>query len=279
MGEVSNSRFEGTTWVEETKLTASDGASSDWFGGSVSIAGDYTVIGANGDDNLGVDVGSAYIYSGFSTPSAVSVALTLSSQSGDGTFDYTVDLTNNTDSALTVDIWTEMSGPGGRSKIGSAITDKTLGPSRSYSETTSAGLGDGAPLGEYLFTVYVGDYPGGAISSASASYTKTSLAKGEALLKEKRPAAVELFHHYPDPSNPATRISYALTGDAHVTLKVYNMLGQLVKALIDEYQSAGYHQATWDGTNGEDQRVASGVYIYRLTAGESSEARRMSLLR
>jgi flagellar hook assembly protein FlgD len=57
------------------------------------------------------------------------------------------------------------------------------------------------------------------------------------------------------------------------------MLGQLVKTLVDEYQSVGYRQVIWDGTNEEGQRVASGVHVYRMTTGEFSATKRMLLIK
>ena len=55
-------RFDGTKWVEEAKLLASDGAACDYFGVSVSVSGDVAVVGADGDDDNGHQSGSAYVY-------------------------------------------------------------------------------------------------------------------------------------------------------------------------------------------------------------------------
>jgi len=93
------------------------------------------------------------------------------------------------------------------------------------------------------------------------------------------PSATVLLENYPDPFNPSTTIRYALSEDTHVTLKVYNMLGQLVATLADELQFAGYQQTVWDGSNDFGQKVASGVYIYRITVGSFSETKRMLLLK
>jgi len=66
-------RREGTTWTQEAKLTSSDGAASDYFGHSVSLSGDYALIGAYYDDDNGTDAGSAYVYSGILFPNAVAL--------------------------------------------------------------------------------------------------------------------------------------------------------------------------------------------------------------
>jgi hypothetical protein len=93
------------------------------------------------------------------------------------------------------------------------------------------------------------------------------------------PATTALIGNYPNPFNPSTTFRYALGDNAHVTLKVYNMLGQLVRTLVDDYQPAGYGEATWDGRNESGSSVSSGIYIYRLTAGTFIETKRMLLVK
>jgi len=73
------------------------------------------------------------------------------------------------------------------------------------------------------------------------------------------PEKFELFQNYPNPFNPTTTICYQLTNDSKVTLKIYNVLGQEVRTLVDEQEQAGYHQEVFDAT-----RIASGMYIYRI---------------
>jgi hypothetical protein len=88
-------------------------------------------------------------------------------------------------------------------------------------------------------------------------------------------AEARLLGNYPDPFNPSTTIRYVLSEHSHVTLRVYNMLGQLVKTLVDDYQVAGEHHAVWDGRNQANSAVSSGVYLYRLTVGNSVLTERM----
>jgi len=80
------------------------------------------------------------------------------------------------------------------------------------------------------------------------------------------PKEFALHQNYPNPFNPTTTIQYDLPVDARVTLRIYNALGQEVKVLRDETESAGFKTAEWNSTNGGGNAVSSGVYFYRLEA-------------
>jgi len=96
---------------------------------------------------------------------------------------------------------------------------------------------------------------------------------------ETLPEVFALQQNYPNPFNPSTTIQYSLPQDAQVTLEVYNLVGQKVITLVDEKQKAGYKVARWDGTDASGARVASGLYFYKLKAGDFLKVRRMLLLR
>jgi photosystem II stability/assembly factor-like uncharacterized protein len=83
-----------------------------------------------------------------------------------------------------------------------------------------------------------------------------------------------LRQNYPNPFNPSTVISYTLPQDSFVTIKIYDELGQEVRTLVSEEESAGDHAATFDA-----REFASGVYFYRLTAGETTMVRKLLLLK
>lgn len=88
-----------------------------------------------------------------------------------------------------------------------------------------------------------------------------------------------LQQNSPNPFNAQTTISYSLPSDSKVKLTVYNIRGQRVKTLVDEFQSAGQKFVIWDGTNESSDRVASGVYFYRLEASHLTETKRMVFLK
>ena len=93
------------------------------------------------------------------------------------------------------------------------------------------------------------------------------------------PMAPELRPNYPNPFNSSTLIPYQLGEQTDVRLDLFNLLGQRVRTLIDQRQQPGLYRATWDGRDEQGRSLTSGLYIYRLQAGEYVEQRSMMLLR
>lgn len=94
------------------------------------------------------------------------------------------------------------------------------------------------------------------------------------------PGSFALSQNYPNPFNPETTIKYQLAESADVTLKVYNLLGQEVVSLVNDVQVAGNYTVSWDGKNSFGRPVASGIYIFRLEAGDKFHlSKRMMLLK
>jgi hypothetical protein len=93
------------------------------------------------------------------------------------------------------------------------------------------------------------------------------------------PTEFELSQNTPNPFNPSTQINFALPSAAKVNLTVFNVLGQQVKTLVDDYMTAGYQTVTWDGRDNSGATVASGVYFYRIAAGQFADTKKMLLLK
>ncbi|MDH4071400.1 MAG: T9SS type A sorting domain-containing protein, partial [Ignavibacteria bacterium] len=77
------------------------------------------------------------------------------------------------------------------------------------------------------------------------------------------------------PFNPSTTIRYSLGVDSPVSVRVYNMLGQEVATLVDGFQKAGEQSIAWHGVNNLGQAVASGLYVYRIQAGNTVMTQKM----
>ncbi|MCI0512960.1 T9SS type A sorting domain-containing protein, partial [candidate division KSB1 bacterium] len=92
------------------------------------------------------------------------------------------------------------------------------------------------------------------------------------------PAPFQLAQNYPNPFNPATQIHYHLPQSIRVILKIYNVQGQEIQTLVHEFQTAGMKSVTWDGRDHLGRKVPAGIYVYRLLAGQWSEAKKMLLI-
>ncbi|MGP8323233.1 MAG: T9SS type A sorting domain-containing protein [Methanosarcinaceae archaeon] len=94
------------------------------------------------------------------------------------------------------------------------------------------------------------------------------------------PDKFSLQQNYPNPFNPSTTICYSIPNPCRVRIKIYNQLGQLVRTLLNEDKLIGNeYKVTWDGAGDHGNKLASGVYYYRLTAGKQSFSKKMLYLR
>ncbi len=97
-----------------------------------------------------------------------------------------------------------------------------------------------------------------------------------------KPEKIVLLKNYPNPFNAVTSIQYTVHGrqtPVHTTLKLYNLLGQKVRTLVDAEMIPGNYQAVWDGKDNRGKEVASGIYLCRLQSGPHQEIRKMVLLK
>lgn len=96
---------------------------------------------------------------------------------------------------------------------------------------------------------------------------------------ETLPVAYELFNNYPNPFNPSTTIKYTIPEQANVKLTIYNSLGQEVATLINTAQNAGSYSVTWNGENKSGVKVSSGIYLFKLDAGNFVATKKMVMLK
>jgi hypothetical protein len=92
------------------------------------------------------------------------------------------------------------------------------------------------------------------------------------------PAVTELRNNYPNPFNPETTIEYSLKEPGNICLEIYNIRGQKVRTLVNEFREAGYHSVIWSGRDFNGNRVSSGIYLYRLNVNEKTVASRKMIL-
>ncbi|MFQ5604824.1 MAG: FlgD immunoglobulin-like domain containing protein, partial [bacterium] len=93
------------------------------------------------------------------------------------------------------------------------------------------------------------------------------------------PDKFALLQNYPNPFNPETTIRYRLGSAQQVQLKIYNIMGQLVRTLMDGQQVAGEHKIVWNGADERGIALPSGLYIYQIQAGEFERSNKMILLK
>jgi hypothetical protein len=97
--------------------------------------------------------------------------------------------------------------------------------------------------------------------------------------ESQNPSTYALGQNYPNPYNPVTQITYQLPQPGVVSLKIYNVQGQLVRTLVNEYKPAGTHSISWNGRSDLGMEVSSGIYLYRIQAGNFTETKRMILIK
>jgi len=253
--------------ITETKLIASDGYAEDFFGGSVSLSGDYALVGASRDDNsIGGNAGAAYVYSASPVCDKVSqfqarcragglikarVTMEDASHAGD-VIEISID-------GVPYEVTIDATGRGQLSQGGFSPGPHTV-------ELTNPGQCLDPIVVTCRTSLDEMASDGWDDELISESPTETALV-GQ--------PAFGLAGNYPNPFNPSTTIRYMLSNDGPVSIRVYNMLGQEVATLVDGFQKAGEQSVVWHGVNNFGQGVASGLYVYRLQTGSTVMSQKM----
>ena len=130
------------------------------------------------------------------------------------------------------------------------------------------------------FHAYIDAGLGGSLMLASINQTKAALGKKSSDSSDPSiPIVYSLSQNFPNPFNPETTLRYALPKISDVSLVVYNLMGQEVMRWDEDAQPPGYYQKIWNGRNRSGSPVASGMYIYRLVAGNFVQTRKMMFLK
>jgi hypothetical protein len=121
---------------------------------------------------------------------------------------------------------------------------------------------------------------GGKVSAYIAQWTKHGTGDvGDDDDERSLPSDFSLKQNYPNPFNPATTIEYSLPKRGHVTIEIFNLLGQKVRTLMDEYKSTGNYTITWDGTDNSGNQLSTGIYFCRLHAGDYVQTKKLVLIK
>jgi hypothetical protein len=99
------------------------------------------------------------------------------------------------------------------------------------------------------------------------------------IASEVLPETYALHQNYPNPFNPITTLRYDLPEDSHVNITVYDMLGRVVKTMVNQTQNAGFRFIIWDATNDFGKPISAGIYLYKIQAGEYISTKKMVLLK
>ena len=99
------------------------------------------------------------------------------------------------------------------------------------------------------------------------------------IIDETLPITYNLHNAYPNPFNPVTTLRYDLPEDALVNITIYDLVGRIVKTLINDQQTAGYKSIQWNATNDADSPVSAGIYLYMIYAGDFRKTKKVVLLK
>jgi len=93
------------------------------------------------------------------------------------------------------------------------------------------------------------------------------------------PTEYAIHQNYPNPFNPVTTLRYDLPEDAMVNITIYDMMGRVVKTMVNSQQNAGFKSVRWNATNDKGSPVSAGLYLYTIQAGEFRQTKKMVLLK
>ncbi len=206
-----------------------------------------------------------------------------------GSFNYWVRVESAHNEPYTFDIWTEAVLPGGN-VFGPLVSRQNLVilAGATARRDMNQSVPGSAPSGFYYLRVIVGFLPDSVLDSDILLFTKLAgdgapnhnngwLVEGwfgDEIVLSLAPTEFELRAPYPNPFNPTTRIDFMLPQAGKAQLTVFDVTGREVATLIDGEMPAGYHSAIFDG-----ERLASGIYFYKLTADGFSDTKKMALVK
>jgi hypothetical protein len=266
------------TWVQRLKLKPADGRTGDYFGVAVAASGSELIVGAFGADDQAEHAGAAYIFSRQDSGGTVQWKQQSKLVAGDGAA--------NDDFGCAVAL-------SGDFVLAGALMQYSQGKGAAYlfkrdhsqwREARKFTASDGELNDRFGNAVILhGDrvligarFEDEKGNNAGAGYLYEGLSS---LVHVSEPVAAPplsfaLEQNYPNPFNPATTIGFSLARDAFVTLKVYDTHGIEIATIASTFMAAGRHQVQWQAGD-----IASGIYLYRLQAGDFVQTQKLVVLK
>ena len=207
---------------------------------------------------------------------------------GGGSFSYDASIANNTTYSVSANVCGAAELPSGQVTSPLFLVTVTLPTGGNLSRTRTQTVPGSAPPGNYTYFLRWGIAPDNIWAEASFPFSKSATGDGKSGVgdwtntgesfnpSERRamPSASALMGNYPNPFNPITAISYQLTAYSRVSLRVYDTAGRLVASPLDGWREPGRHEVTFDGAD-----LPSGIYLYRLQAGDFNANGKMVLMK
>lgn len=182
---------------------------------------------------------------------------------------------------LIIDSYTSQSNPVKKIEIYDVVNNAVLFefiPPETYCNFKDLIDIDGDGELELVINTELGIYPNVTYRAFIYS-TGLSTSEAENDIYSSRPEEYRLKQNFPNPFNPSTTIQYSISTPEKISIKIYSVSGQLVKEINKEHNQPGEYNVTWDGTDNFGKRVSSGVYFYQLALGNSSQAKKMMLIK
>ena len=149
-------------------------------------------------------------------------------------------------------------------------------PQSLINDTISLYLEEYGRYFDLVFLSFSGGNSGGGFSYTREEVFPNHLGFSNSI---NTPQTFRLHQNYPNPFNPVTSLRYDLPEDGLVNITIYDMMGRIVKTLVNSSQTAGFKSVQWNATNDRNEPVSAGLYLYTIQAGEFRQTKKMVLLK
>jgi len=157
------------------------------------------------------------------------------------------------------------------------VQGKGWGSFKTYTWEISDAFFAGQQNGGSDFRIHMPE-PGFLVNRITVGFLNEGAPNGVEDIQAKV-SSFRLMQNYPNPFNPTTTIQYEVIQNGHVSLKIYNLTGELVRTLVNTEQAAGIYNQTWDGLDYNGKKLPSGLYIYRYITNDFVKSKKMMMLK